>query len=135
MMQKPSTKEPSRELDTLARDVIGAAIEVHRILGPGFLESVYEKALCRELDLRGIPYASQQSLPITYKGCPVGEGRIDLLVADSLVVELKAVEALVPVHTAQVISYLKSTGLHLGLLLNFNVQVLRDGIKRIIQSQ
>ncbi len=128
-------REPKREVDLLARNVIGAAIEVHKILGPGFLESVYERALCQELRLRETPFSLQRPLPISYKGTCVGEGRIDLLVADSLVVELKAVDCLAPIHTAQVISYLKATGLHLGLLINFNVEVLRTGIKRVIVSQ
>ena len=126
--------EPSRDLDELARAVIGAAIEVHRTLGPGFLEAVYEEALCIELALRGIPFGRQVSVAVQYRGHPVGEGRLDLLVRESLVVELKAVEALLPIHTAQVMSYLRATGCHLGLLLNFNMPALRNGIKRIVLS-
>ncbi|MEK7815963.1 MAG: GxxExxY protein [Pseudomonadota bacterium] len=126
--------EPSKELDELANSVIGAAIEVHRHLGPGYLESVYEEALGIELMERHIPYRLQHLISVTYKGKSVGEGKLDLLVADKLVVELKAVEALLPVHKAQVISYLKATKLHLGLLINFNASVLRDGIQRIIYS-
>ena len=126
--------EPSKELDDLVNSVIGAAIEVHRHLGPGYLENVYEEALGVELAERHIPYRRQQAISVNYKGKSVGEGKLDLLVADKLVVELKAVEALLPVHKAQVISYLKATKFHLGVLINFNVSVLRDGIQRIIYS-
>jgi GxxExxY protein len=128
-------KEPSQEVDRLARAVIGAAIEVYRVLGPGFLESVYEDALCVELELRRISFARQQPVAVSYKGHEVGEGRIDLLVGGMLIAELKAVEELAPIHSAQVISYLKMTGYQLGLLINFNVPVLKDGIKRIILSE
>lgn len=128
-------QEPNSELDRLAHGVIGAAIEVHRILGPGFLESLYEEAMCVELGLRGIPFVRQYQSSVDYKGHAVGEHRLDLLVGDVLVVELKAVDALAPVHSAQVLSYLKTTGRHLGLLLNFNTAVLRQGIKRIVWSQ
>lgn len=127
-------REPRKELDRLAHAVIGAAIEVHRLLGPGFLESVYEEALCVELRLRGISFVSQPVMAVDYKGHIVGESRLDLLVGDSLIVELKAIDALAPIHTAQVISYLKATGHQLGLLINFNVSVLKDGIKRIVLS-
>jgi GxxExxY protein len=123
--------EAGQQLDRLADAVIGAAIEVHRLLGPGYIEAVYEEALCVELGLRGIPFARQTSAAVSYKGQSVGEGRMDLVVSDVLVVELKAVEALVPVHSAQVISYLKTTGRKLGLLINFNVPILKQGIKRI----
>jgi len=122
------------ELNGISHEVIGAAIEVHRLLGPGFLESVYEEALCMELRLRGIPYARQVPAPVIYKGQVIGEGRLDLLVRESLVVELKAVEVLAQIHAVQLLSYLKATGHKLGLLINFNVPVLRDGVKRIINS-
>jgi GxxExxY protein len=115
--------------------VIGAAIEVHRLLGPGYLESVYQEALCIELSLRGIRFARQVPVGVTYKGKIAGEARLDLLVDERLVVELKAVETLAPIHVAQVISYLKATKLTLGLLITFNVTVLRRGIKRVIQTQ
>ena len=95
--------EPNKRLDQLAREAIGAAIEVHRHLGPGFIETVYEEALVFELSLRGIPFERQKPVPVRYKGQNVGEGRIDLLVATELLVELKAVEALAPIHKAQVI--------------------------------
>ena len=127
-------KEPSPEVDALARSVIDAATEVHRHLGPGFLESVYEEALAVELGLRQIPFERQRPLPVSYKGRNVGEGRLDLLIAGKLPVELKAVEALAPIHKAQVISYLKATGLQLGLLINFNVPVLRSGVQRVVLS-
>jgi GxxExxY protein len=127
-------KEPSPEVDALAREVIGAAIEVHRILGPGYLECVYEDALCVELELGGIPLSRQVVFGVEYKGKCVGESRLDLLVANQLIVELKAVEELLPVHKAQVISYLKATGRELGLLINFNVPVLKDGVKRVVLS-
>lgn len=126
--------EPNNETDNLARRVIGAAIEVHKSLGPGYLESVYEAALCMELELREIAFVNQYPISILYKGRYVGEGRLDLLVENCLVVELKAVDALLPVHSAQVMSYLKATKLQLGLLINFNVPVLKQGIKRIVLS-
>jgi len=126
--------EPSERVDRLAQEVIGAAIEVHRHLGPGFLESVYEEALAIELTMRQIPFERQRPIAVSYKAHAVGEGRIDLLVAGDLLVELKAVDALAPIHKAQVISYLKATGLHLALLINFNVPILRAGIQRIVFS-
>jgi GxxExxY protein len=126
--------EPSKRLDRLARAVIGAALEVHRHLGPGYLESVYEEALAVELGLRGLSFVRQKPFGVSYKGHEIGEGRLDLLVGDELLVELKAVEALGPIHKAQEISYLKATDLHLGLLINFNVPVLKDGIQRIVRS-
>ena len=126
--------EPSKELDELAKLVIGAAIEVHRHLGPGYLESVYEEALGIELEECAISFQCHHPVSVAYKGKPVGESKLDFLLADKLVVELKAVEILLPVHKAQVISYLKATRLQLGLLINFNVPVLRDGIQRIIHS-
>ncbi|HSQ42727.1 MAG TPA: GxxExxY protein [Fibrobacteraceae bacterium] len=126
------SKKEMAELNLLSQKTIGAAIEVHRHLGPGFLESVYEDALCIELNLQGIRFERQKSISVVYKGFPVGEGRLDLLVENRLIVELKAVEEFHPVHKAQVISYLKSTNLKLGLLINFKVKELRHGIKRII---
>jgi GxxExxY protein len=128
---KDTKTGPGDEVDRLAHEVIGAAIDVHRHLGPGFLESVYEEALCVELRLRGIPFARQVAIDMTYKGHPVGEARLDLLVGGALIVELKAVDALNPIHYAQVISYLRATDKHLGLLINFNVFRLKEGIKRV----
>jgi len=119
----------------LAHAVIGAAIAVHRALGPGYVESVYEEAVCVELDFQSVPYQRQYKIAVQYRGRPVGEGRLDLLVAKILPVELKAVEALAPIHQAQLLSYLKMTGFQLGLLINFNVPVLKQGIKRVILTR
>lgn len=115
-------QEPDSRTDELARSILDAAFEVHRCLGPGFLESVYEEALCYELDLRGIPHERQVTLFVNFKSHPVGQSRLDILVDNLVIVELKAAERLVPVHTATVISYLKATGCKLGLLINFNVR-------------
>ena len=127
-------QEPSQELDQLAHDVIGAAIEVHRILGPGFLERSYQRALAIELRLRKIPHFIESPIHLDYKGESIGEGRIDILVADQLVVELKTVDELSPLHEAQALAYLKATGHELALLINFNTPTLKQGIKRIIRS-
>ena len=131
----PARVEPSKEADEFARKVIGAAIDVHRTLGPGYLESIYEEALCIELDDLKIPYERQHTIGVEYKGRKIGEGRLDLLVGKILPVELKAVEALGEIHQAQLISYLKMTRLQLGLLINFNVPILKNGIKRVIYTQ
>ena len=113
--------------------IIGAAIEVHRHLGPGLLESAYEECLCQELTLRKIPFKRQFPLPVSYKGKSLDCGyRIDLLVNDEVVVELKTVEKLLPIHEAQTLTYMKLGGWHVGLLLNFNVSVLKNGIKRLV---
>lgn len=125
-------KEPGAEADEAARQVIGAAIEVHRVLGPGFLESVYERALCVELALRGVSFETQPTVTVAYKGTVVGDSKPDLIVARCLVVELKTVDNVLPIHRAQVISHLKATALPLALLLNFKVAVMRDGIERIV---
>jgi GxxExxY protein len=127
--------EPSKEVDEFARKVIGAAIEVHRALGPGYTENVYEEALCIEIVDLKIPFQRQLEVAVEYKGRRVGKGRLDLLVADILPVELKAVESLAAIHQAQLISYLKMTHLQLGLLINFNVPMLKYGIKRVILTQ
>jgi len=131
---KDAKIEPNKRLDRLARTVIGAAIEVHRHLGPGYLESIYEEALAIELGLKGIRFERQKPISVIYKGHNVGEGRMDILVGEELLVELKAVDALAPIHKAQVISYLKATACHLGLLINFNVSVLKDGVQRVVLS-
>ena len=114
--------------------MIGAAIEVHRVLGPGFLESVYEAAVCIEFSERNITFEHQVPIGVKYKDVVVGEGRSDLLVEKKLVVELKTVEQFAPIHTAQMLSYLKATGYNLELLINFNTSVLKEGIKRIVLS-
>jgi GxxExxY protein len=124
--------EPNESADALARVLVDAALEVHRHLGPGFVESVYENALCHELLLRELPFERQVTVLVQYKGMAVGEGRADLVVGEQLIVELKALPGLAPVHIAQVISYLKATHLTLGLLLNFGERQLRTGIRRIV---
>jgi GxxExxY protein len=129
------SREPDEHLDDLARRVIGAAIEVHRHLGPGFPEGVYEEALAVEFSLRGIPFLRQPAIEVRYKGHDVGLARPDFVVGEELVVEIKAVAALVEVHHAQVISYLRSLGTSLGLLLNFKEATMRKGIKRIVWSR
>lgn len=117
--------------DQLSDAVIGAAIEVHRMLGPGLLESAYEECLCRELTLRDIPYERQVPLPVVYKDVKLECGyRMDVVVAKALVVEVKSVDAIAPIHEAQLLTYLKLSGIRVGLLLNFNVPVLKDGIRR-----
>ena len=119
------------EINEITQAIIGAAIEVHRALGPGLLESAYEECLCRELSLRQIPFERQRSLPMNYKGLRLDCGyRIDLLVADMVVVEIKAVESLLPIHEAQLLTYLRLGGWTVGLLINFNVPVLKQGIRR-----
>ncbi len=113
--------------------VIGLAIEVHRQLGPGLLESVYEACLCYELSQVGIHHDRQSHLPVSYKGQNLDEGfRVDILVEDRLVLELKTVERLLPVHEAQLLTYLRLSECRVGLLMNFNTAVLKDGIKRLV---
>ena len=119
----------------LSGDVIGAAIEVHRVLGPGLLESAYELALERELILRGHSIERQKPVPLEYKGTALGDGfRIDLLVDDRLLLEIKAVEGLLPRHDAQLLTYLRLTGKRVGLLINFNERTLKEGIKRVMNG-
>ena len=127
--------EPSVQTDSLAREVIGAAIEVHKHLGPGFIESVYEEALAFELTARNVRFERQQNISVVYKGQNIGNSRLDFLIEKQLIVELKAVDSLLPIHHAQVISYLKTSQLQLGLLLNFNMPILKHGIKRIINTK
>jgi GxxExxY protein len=121
------------ERDPLTESVIGAAIEVHRILGPGLLESIYQRALCHELGLRGINHIPQQRVPVAYKGVELDDDlKMDIIVENRLVVELKAIDELLPIHEAQLLTYLPLSGHRIGLLLNFNVRLLKDGIKRRI---
>ena len=116
----------------LSARVLGACIEVHRHLGPGLLESTYERCLCHELSLVGLSFATQLLVPVIYKGVTFDCGyRLDVIVEEKLVLELKAVDRLLPIHEAQVLTYLKLTGLELGLLINFNTPVLRSGIRRL----
>ena len=118
-------------VNVLTREIIGAAIEVHRHLGPGLLESAYQQCLAKELELRGIPYQSEWPLPLEYKGLRVNCGyRVDFVVANSVVIETKAVEAIAPVHEAQLLTYMRLGGWKVGLLINFNVVVLKNGIRR-----
>ena len=120
-------------INDLTYAVIGAAIEVHRTLGPGLLESSYRECLCRELSLQHVDFQREHGLPVRYKGIQLECGyRLDLLVANLLVVEIKAVEALAPIHDAQLLTYLRLGGWKVGLLINFNVVVLKDGIRRRI---
>lgn len=117
----------------LTGTVIGGAIDVHRALGPGLLESAYQECLCHELRLRGVPFVRELALPIQYKGVTIDCGyRIDLLVESSLVVEIKSMSAIAPIHQAQLLTYMKLGGWRLGLLINFNVPVLKRGIRRLI---
>ncbi len=124
------------EEEVVARKVIGAAIEVHRHLGPGLLESSYSAALARELELRGLPAEREYRLVAEYKGLPLDDAyRLDFLVAGRLIVELKCVDRVHAVHRAQMLTYLRCTGFRLGLLLNFNVALMRDGISRVINRK
>ena len=119
-------------INDLTGQVINAAIEVHRTLGPGLLESIYEECLCHEFELRKIPHESQKELPIEYKGIKLNATyRLDVLVNKQLILEIKSCDTLLPIHEAQLLTYLKLTGIKLGLLINFNVPMLKDGIKRI----
>ena len=120
------------ELNEVTGRVIGAAIEVHRVLGPGLLESIYEECLSCELEARKIPHERQKEIPIDYKGVKLGCGyRIDLLVEEKIILEIKSCESILPIHEAQLLTYLKLMGLKIGLLINFNVPVLKEGIKRM----
>lgn len=127
--------EPDVALDQMARIVVDAALEVHRLLGPGLLESVYEQALSVELGLRGVRLTRQVPVAVTYKNVAIGEARLDFLVDERLVVELKACQGLLPLHFAQVLSYLKASDRSLGLLINFNVRLLRQGVRRVVRTR
>jgi GxxExxY protein len=129
--QEDTERVAHKSADALTREVIAAAIEVHRILGPGLLESIYEEAFCHELALRNISFTRQQAVDVVYKGVAIKGQRLDLLVHNELIVEIKAVRHYDELFTAQVLSYLKATRLKRALLLNFGCQRLVDGIKRI----
>ena len=128
--------DPERErLDKLTELVIGGAISVHRGIGPGLLESAYEECLCYELAQAGLPFERQVSLPVSYRGVKLDCGyRMDIVVDDRVIVEVKTVERLIAVHEAQLLSYLKMADKHVGLLLNFHTAVLRNGIKRMVNN-
>ena len=129
-------RNPAKGLETekLASELVDAAFKVHRALGPGLLETVYETCFCQELTLRTISFQRQVTVPIIYEGVTLDTGlRLDVVVADRIVVELKAVDKLIPLFDAQVLTYLKLTGLELGLLINFNVALIKHGIKRIVR--
>jgi GxxExxY protein len=119
----------------LATKIIGCAIEVHKALGPGLLESVYEECLCKELSINKIKYKQQVNIPVLYKGIHIDCGyRIDIVADNCVIIELKAINELLPIHQAQVLTYLKLTKMKLGLLINFNVLLLKDGINRIVNK-
>jgi GxxExxY protein len=127
--------ESKPDLNVTTHEIIAAAIEVHRHLGPGLLESAYQECVCYELSRRGLSFAREVPLPLNYKGLHLDcSYRIDLLVADTIVVELKSVEQILPVHLAQLLTYLKGSHRQVGLLINFNVPVLKDGIKRMVND-
>jgi GxxExxY protein len=125
--------EKTHPANEVTDKIIGAAIEVHRQLGPGLLESAYEECLCHELTRRGVGFRRQVHLPINYKGLKLDCGyRMDLVAEDAVVVEIKAIETLLPIHSAQLLTYLKSSGKQVGLLINFNETALKHGLKRIV---
>ncbi len=131
-------RDPNRledETEALATKIVDVLIEVHRHLGPGHLESTCETTVCHELSLRGIPFDRQQEIDVFYKGSLAGRGFVDVLVAKRVVLELKSVEQLLGVHRAQVGSYLASLDLELGILANFNVELMKDGIKRVVRKR
>jgi GxxExxY protein len=127
--------EGDGDLNRVTHGIIAAAIEVHRHLGPGLLESAYQECVCFELSQQGLPFTREVHLPLSYKGLQLDcNYRIDLLVAEAVVVELKSVEQVLPIHTAQLLTYLKASHKQIGLLINFNVPVLKHGIKRIVND-
>jgi GxxExxY protein len=129
-LRVPSSLPP--ELEKLMRDTIGSCIAVHREFGPGMSEVVYSRATCMELDARGIPFEFEKPVPIRYRGKLVCRQRVDLFVDGFLILEIKSVERIHPVHVAQVVSYLRITGARAGLIVNFNVPVLKQGLRRVV---
>jgi GxxExxY protein len=124
-------EHPTNPISEMA---IGAAIEVHRHLGPGLLESSYQMCMCRELELQGIAYHSQVTLPLEYKGIQIGKGYIiDLLIEDSLIVEIKSIDKVLPIHSAQLLTYMQLQRVSSGLLINFNVHTLFHGVRRVLR--
>ncbi|HEY3381894.1 MAG TPA: GxxExxY protein [Vicinamibacterales bacterium] len=127
-----STSPVAPDIELLGRRVIGCALTVHRALGPGFLERIYRQAMMLELEACGIGFQCEQPAVVVYRGQPLSGQRIDLVVEGLIIVELKAVSAIEPIHVAQVLSYLKTTGLRLGLLINFHETLLKNGIRRLV---
>jgi GxxExxY protein len=124
---------PSVEQNRISKDVVEAALEVHKTLGPGLLEAVYEECLATELTSRGRAFARQVPMPVFYKGSRIDLGyRLDMIIERQVIVEIKAVEKLLPVHEAQLLTYLKLTECKLGLLINFNTSLIKDGIRRLV---
>jgi len=122
-----------RDLDENANKIVNAAYNVHKELGPGLLESVYEMCMCHELNKAGIPFQRQVSMPVIYDNVKLDAGlRIDILVDEKIVIELKTAEKMIPLYEAQLLTYLKVTGLRLGFLINFNVPIIKEGIKRVV---
>ena len=122
-------------MNDCSREIIGACIEVHRVLGPGLLESAYEECLCHELRERKLEFGHQVPLPVVYKGIKLDCGyRMDIVVASSILLELKAVDEVLPIHEAQLLTYLRLSGLKIGLLINFNVPLLTNGVKRMVNN-
>jgi GxxExxY protein len=124
----------SEEEELVGREVIACALAVHRELGPGYLESFYRKAMCLELRAHALTFETEKAIEVQYRDEPIGTHRVDLIVQSLVIVELKAVEAIDPVHRKQVVSYLKATKLRLGLLINFDVELLKHGLKRVVLS-
>jgi GxxExxY protein len=135
MLHHEGTKDTKVSADRLSYDIVGAAIDVHRQLGPGLLESAYEACLCRQLFLRGMSFERQVQIPLHYRGIAVDCGyRLDLIVSGLVVLEVKSVGRVIPIHKAQVLTYLKLLNLHLGMIINFNVEMLRLGVHRIVMG-
>lgn len=121
-----------RETEHVATNVIGAAITIHRALGPGFIERIYDEAMCIELDARGISFERERTISVRYRDLPIPGQRVDLVVAECVIVELKALSRIEPIHEAKVMSYLRTMGLRLGLILNFHERTMKEGIKRVV---
>ena len=131
--QEAKRFEPAQALDLVARQVVDGAFAVHKALGPGLLESVYEKCLTRELETRGLAVDRQVIVPIRYRDLLIEAGlRMDMVVRRSVIVEVKSMDLLLPIHQAQLFTYLKLSGLQIGLLINFNVAFMKDGIRRVV---
>ena len=118
--------------ETLIKNIIGAAIDVHRELGPGYLEKIYEKAMSIELNHRGLSFSVQKTVPIYYKGIEIHDHILDMVVEEKVILEFKSLEKIHPIHEAQILSYLKSSGLSAGLLINFKERLVKDGIRRFV---